>query len=95
MSVRLAIVTRRAMSWSFVLASLFLPAQRTAAQTVMGVISDQRIGTAPDSAHMAAVLAVLSPGHVPTDTIALRFKRSSSSSLISCFNARSMSPNTR
>ncbi len=59
MSVRLPVVTRRAMSWSLMLVSLFLPAQRAAAQTVVGVISEQKLGEPPDSAHMAAVMAAL------------------------------------
>lgn len=57
MRVRPRAVTRRAMSWSFILMSLLLPAQRVDAQTVVGVISEQRMGAAPDSAHMAAVMA--------------------------------------
>lgn len=58
MSVRLPAVTRRAMSWSFVLVSLFLPSQRAAAQTAVGVISEQRVGQMPDSAQMSAAMAM-------------------------------------
>jgi len=46
------------MSWSFVLVSLFLPAQRAAAQTAVGIISEQRPGQMPDSAQMSAAMAM-------------------------------------
>lgn len=51
------VVTRRAMSWSLVLVSLFLPGQLAAAQTAVGVIGEQRIAAAPDSAHMVAMMS--------------------------------------
>lgn len=57
MPVSLPAVTRRVMSWSFVLVSLLLPAHRVAAQTVVGVISEQSVGPTPDSARMAAMMA--------------------------------------
>lgn len=57
MSVRLPAVTRHAMSWSLLLVSLFLPLQRAAAQTAVGVISEQRVGQMPDSAQMSAAMA--------------------------------------
>lgn len=58
MILRLRVVTRRAMSWSFVLVSLFLPVQRAAAQRVVGIISEQRFGQMPDSAQMSAAMAM-------------------------------------
>ena len=57
MVFRLRVVTRRAMSWSFVLVPLFLPGQLAAAPTAVGVISEQRIGATPDSAHVAAMMS--------------------------------------
>lgn len=53
MSVRFPIVTRPAVSWSFVLVSLFLPLQGAAAQAAVGMISVRRLGQMPDSAAMA------------------------------------------
>lgn len=58
MILPLRAVTRRAMSWSFVLVSLFLPWQRAAAQTAVGIISEQRVGQMPDSAQMSAAMAM-------------------------------------
>ena len=57
MVFRLRVVTRRAMSWSFVLVPLFLPGQLAAAQTAVGVISEQRIEATPDSAHVEAMMS--------------------------------------
>lgn len=58
MILPLRAVTRRAMSWSFVLVSLFLPWQRAVAQTAVGIISEQRVGQMPDSAQMSAAMAM-------------------------------------
>ena len=57
MSVRLPVVTRRAMSWSLILVSLLLSARGAGGQTAVGVISEQRLGPAPDSAHVAAMMS--------------------------------------
>lgn len=58
MSVRLPAVTRRAMSWSLILASLLLSARGAGGQTAVGVISEQRVGQMPDSAQMSAVMGM-------------------------------------
>lgn len=58
MIVRLRVVTRRAMSWSFVLVSAVVPAQRASAQRVIGIIPDQRARVHTDSARMAAAMAM-------------------------------------
>lgn len=57
MAFRLGVVTRRAMSWSFVLVPLFVPVQRATAQRAVGIISEQRMGALPDSAQLAAGMA--------------------------------------
>jgi len=57
MICRLPTVTRRVMSWSFVLVSMTVPLHVSAAQRVVGIIADQGVGALPDSTHLVAAMA--------------------------------------